>query len=90
MILQFQLKKYVEALNNIEILLTKPDLDKNTASFEDADKKPKDYSIRIPLLNLKGMITQETDKAAAKKIFEEALALAPDFVQAKQNLEKLK
>jgi tetratricopeptide (TPR) repeat protein len=88
--LQFQLKKNVECLTNIDILLAKADLDKNTAAFEDAEKKQKDYSIRLPLLNLKGMITQETDKVAAKKIFEEALAIAPDFLPAKQSLEKLK
>jgi len=88
--LQFQQQKYVECLTNIDILLTKEDLDKNTAEFETAEKKQKAYSIRIPLLNLKGLIKQETDKEAAKKIFEEALALAPDFLPAKQNLEKLK
>lgn len=88
--LQFQLKKYVECSTNIEILLTKEDLDKNTVSFETAEKKQKDYSIRIPLLNLKGLIAQETDKVAAKKFFEDALILAPDFLPAKQNLEKLK
>src|SRR6478609_5972419 len=73
--LQYQLKKYVECMTNIDILLTKEDLDKNTVTFQTADKKDKEYSIRIPLLNLKGLITQETDKAAAKKIFEDALAL---------------
>ena len=88
--LQYQLKKYVECMTNIDILLAKSDLDKNTATYEDAEKKQKDYSIRIPLLNLKGLIQQETDKAAAKKTFEEALALAPDFVQTKENLAKLK
>ncbi|HZX73122.1 MAG TPA: hypothetical protein VFE57_01785, partial [Cyclobacteriaceae bacterium] len=88
--LQYQLKKYVECMTNIDILLTKEDLDKNTVTFQTADKKDKEYSIRIPLLNLKGLITQETDKAAAKKIFEDALALAPDFVQTKENLEKIK
>jgi hypothetical protein len=30
------------------------------------------------------------DKAAAKKIFEEALAIAPDFVPVKQNMAKVK
>jgi tetratricopeptide (TPR) repeat protein len=88
--LQFQMKKYVECMTNIDILMTAPDLDKNTASFDDAEKKAKNYPIRVPLLNLKGLITQETDKVAAKKIFEEALTLAPDFLPAKQNLENLK
>jgi hypothetical protein len=30
------------------------------------------------------------DKVAAKKLFDQALALAPDFVLAKQNLAKVK
>jgi Tfp pilus assembly protein PilF len=48
--------------------------------------------MKVAVLNLKGLAVQEHlgDKEAAKKLFEEALAIAPDFVLAKQNLAKVK
>jgi tetratricopeptide (TPR) repeat protein len=88
--LQFETKKYPEAITNLDIILTKPEALTLKASFNDAQGKPKEYALKVSVLNLKGLIVQETDKVAAKKIYAEALALAPDFVPAKENLAKLK
>lgn len=89
--LQYDLKRFTEALNNAEILLAKPDIETIKVTFNDAENKPKEYTMKIAVMNLKGMINMEIgDKAAAKKAFDDILAVAPDFVPAKQSLAKLK
>jgi len=88
--LQYETKKYPEALTNLDIILTKPETQTLKATFNDAQGKPKEYILKVSVLNLKGLIVQETDKVAARKLYTEALAIAPDFVPAKENLAKLK
>jgi tetratricopeptide (TPR) repeat protein len=90
--LQFDLKKFKECTATSDILLSKKEADELKVSYPLADNKTsKDYPIKVALLNLKGMVARESgDAAGAKKLFEQALALAPDFVQAKENLAKMK
>ncbi len=89
--LQYELKKYVESKTNVDILLTKPDIETLKVTLRDSENKQKDYPFKVSVLNLKGLLAQQAgDKAGAKKAFEESLALAPDFPLAKQNLAKLK
>ena len=89
--LQYELKKYVESKTNVDILLTKPDIESMTVTLRDSENKQKEYPFKVSLLNLKGLLAQQVgDKAGAKKAFEESLSLAPDFPLAKQNLAKLK
>lgn len=90
--LQYDLKRFTECLATIDILLAKPELDALKVTFNDVENKPKEYPMKVSVLNLKGLAVQEQfgDKAAAKKLFEEALAIAPDFIMAKQNLAKVK
>lgn len=89
--LQYRLKRYKESLASSDIIMAHKDLETLKASFEGADKKPKEYPVKVAVLNLKGMATlDQGDKVAAKKLFEQALAIAPDFVLAKENLAKTK
>lgn len=89
--LQYELDRLNESKTNVEILLTEEPKEKLTAIFETANKEQKEYPINVALLNLKGMIEQKRgEKAAAKKSFEDALKIAPDFLLAKQNLQELK
>lgn len=89
--LQFDLKRYKECGATSDILLAKKESDEMKVSFPGADNKPKEFPIKVAILNLKGLIARENgDAAGAKKLFEQALALAPDFAQAKENLAKLK
>lgn len=90
--LQYDLKRYAESLASIDILLTNKDLENTKVVFNDVENKPKEYAMRVSVLNLKGLVTLDHfgDKAAAKKLFDEALAIAPDFIPAKQNLAKVK
>ena len=78
--LQYELKKYVESKTNVDILLTKPDIESMTVTLRDSENKQKEYPFKVSLLNLKGLLAQQAgDKAGAKKAFEESLSLAPDF-----------
>jgi tetratricopeptide (TPR) repeat protein len=89
--LQFDLKRFNECQTNTDILMTKAEMDTLKVVFNDAEEKPKEYSMKVSVLNLRGLVAQEMgDKAAARQHFEAALALAHDFIPAKQNLSKLK
>jgi tetratricopeptide (TPR) repeat protein len=90
--LQYDLKRYTESIASIDILLASSEVDKAKVIFADIENKPKEYPMKVSVLNLKGLIQLDHfgDKAAAKKNFDEALSIAPDFVAAKQNLAKTK
>ena len=78
-------------MTNVDILLTKQDMETMKVSFNDAQNKPKEYPMKVALLNLKGLLKQQLgDNVAAKKLFAEAVAIAPDFAPAKENLVKIK
>ena len=89
--LQYRLKRYKECLTSADILLTGKDAETLKITYNDASNKPKEYSLKVALLNLKGMVAQDQgDKINAKKFYDQTLALAPDFALAKDNLSKLK
>ena len=89
--LQYELKRFPESLTNADILLSKPEAETLKVVFNNTDNKQKEYTAKVALLNLKGMIYKEQgDKINAKKFFEEALKIAPDFLFAKENLAALK
>jgi tetratricopeptide (TPR) repeat protein len=89
--LQFDLKRYNECSATSDILLSKKEADELKVSFNITETQTKEFPIKVAVLNLKGMVARENgDKINAKKFFEQALALAPDFPQAKDNLAKLK
>jgi tetratricopeptide (TPR) repeat protein len=89
--LQYDAKLYAESQANIDILMTKKDIDKLTVTVTGQTNNTKQYALKVALLNLKGLLAQQAgNKVLAKKSYEEALALAPDFSLAKENLAKLK
>jgi tetratricopeptide (TPR) repeat protein len=89
--LQYDLKRFTESLASADILLSNKELDSAKVVFNDVEKKSKEYPMKVAILNLKGLIQQEHfgDKAAARKLYEEALAIAPDFIPARENLQKV-
>ncbi len=88
--LQFQTGKYGESMTNADILLGKPEADQLKTVFNTTDNQQKEFPIRVALLNLKGLNAKaQGNMADAKKYFEEALAVAPDFALAKENLNSL-
>ncbi len=89
--MQFRLKLYKESSTSSDILLAGKDVETLKVNYNTADNKPKEYLMKVAIINLKGMIAQEQgDKISAKKFFDQALALAPDFPPAKENIAKLK
>ena len=89
--LQFELKRYQEAMTNADILLTKPEVETMKVVFNDTETKTKEYALKAALFNLKGMVFKaQADNVSAKKFFEEALKVEPEFPAAKLNLAALK
>ncbi|HEV8513645.1 MAG TPA: hypothetical protein VGQ59_10225 [Cyclobacteriaceae bacterium] len=89
--LQYRLKRYKESITSIDILMADKAAESLKVNYNDAAGKQKEYPMKVALLNLKGLVAQEQgDKVAAKKLYDEALALAPDFAPAKENVTKLK
>lgn len=86
--IQYNLKKYQEAMNSVEMLVknAKPD---EKIGFPAADNKTQEVTIKAAALNLKGMVyLDQGSKSEAKAAFEEAIQLEPDFQLAKENLKK--
>lgn len=88
--LQFELGRYNESKTNADILMSKKEAEDLKVVFDAGNNEQKEYSIKVALLNLKGLIAKaQGDKATAKKYFEEALKIAPDFTLAKENLQNI-
>ena len=88
--LQYDMKRYAESKTNADILLNKKELADLKASF-DEDGVQKEYPIKVALLNLKGLIAQaQGDNKTAESLYNQALAISPDFKMAKDNLASLK
>jgi tetratricopeptide (TPR) repeat protein len=89
--LQYELKRLKECSATSDILLSKKEADELKVSFPIGENQNKEYPIKVAVLNLKGMVARDSgDIVGAKKLFEQALALASDFGPAKENLTKLK
>jgi tetratricopeptide (TPR) repeat protein len=89
--LQYRLKRWKESQTSTEILMADKNTETLKVNYNDANDKQKEYPMKVALLNLKGMVAEEQgDKVAARKFYDQALALAPDFAPAKTNIAKLK
>jgi len=89
--LQYRLKRYKESSTSIDILMTDKTVDTLQVNYSTSTGQTKAYAMKVALFNLKGMLAlDQGDKVNAKKFFEQALAIAPDFTIAKENLAKTK
>jgi tetratricopeptide (TPR) repeat protein len=87
--LQYSLKRFNEANNNIKILETKVGTDL-TIGLSKTDGSSQDVKFSAALKNLQGLLAMEQGKnEEAKAFFSEALAINPDFEGAKLALEGL-
>lgn len=85
--LQYNLKRYAEAMNSVDMLIknAKPD---EKVGFPKEDGTTQEVSMKAAALNLKGLIyLDQNSKTEAKTAFNEAISLEPAFDQAKQNLQ---
>jgi tetratricopeptide (TPR) repeat protein len=88
--LQYDMERLKECMTNADILLEKTESDSLKVYYATKDNEQKEYSIKVSLYNLKGLVSKKYgDKDSAKKYFEQALDLAPDFAISKENLESL-
>ena len=88
--LQYDLQRYAECGTNINILMQNPQSDSLSVFFAGENNEQVEYPIKVALHNLTGLVYKaKGDVPEAKKAFEAALALAPNFTLARQNLESL-
>lgn len=86
--LQYNLKRYEEALNSVNMLVKNAKADEKIG-FPKSQTETQEVSIKAAALNLKGLIyLDQNSKAEAKMAFNEAISLDANFVQAKENLKK--
>ena len=88
--LQFSLKKFDEALNSANMLAKDKKSIEQMLAFPKKDNTSQEVSMRVAALNLKGLVYKEKgDIEEARAAFDEALADAPDFELAQENLAAL-
>lgn len=88
--MQYNLKRYKECDTSIDILLSNKQAEEVKMIFTTSENKQQEVSMKAAVLNIKGLISKDLgDKVAAKKHFEDALKLAPEFALAKENLKEL-
>jgi len=89
---QYTLKRYGECESSIQNLLNHPEINKATISIKESKDHPlQEVPLKAAVLNLRGVMLKELNKKEeAKKNFEEALQLFPEYILAKGNLEEMK
>lgn len=86
--LQYSMKRYAEAMNSLTMLMKVAKADEKIG-FAISDTETQQVNIKAAALNLKGLVfLDQNSKSEAKVAFTEALALEPNFNQAKENLVK--
>jgi tetratricopeptide (TPR) repeat protein len=89
--LQYNLKRFKESSTSADIIIAMQEADNLKLIFPTSDKSQQEIPMKAALFNLKGMISKDQgDKVNAKKNFEEALKIAPDFYLVKESLKQLK
>ena len=86
--LQYNLKRYEEAMNSVNMLVKNAKEDEKIG-FPKSQTETQEVSMKAAALNLKGLIyLDQNSKAEAKTAFTEAISLDAGFEQAKENLKK--
>jgi tetratricopeptide (TPR) repeat protein len=88
--LQYALKKHEEALNSINMIVKNTKSAEQKLGFPADNDETQEVSMQAAALNLKGMVyIEQGSKEDARKAFEEALAIEPNFILAKEGLKGL-
>ncbi len=84
---QYDLKQYDEAMINSELLLGKRIVEGSRVYAKDEEGNEIEVPFKAVIKNLQGMIARgQGDEESAKKYFNSALSLAPNYALAKENL----
>lgn len=88
--LQFQVKRFAEASTNCDILIADAEVANSTLFFQKSQQENQEVPMVAGIYRLKAMIEEEKGNVdQARENFNKALEIAPDFVLAKLQLEKL-
>ena len=89
-VLQFETERYTECSTNLDIITQNPEAKALKLSFAMDEIKQQEITLEAAAYNVKGMVEkQQGNKEEAKKNFNKALELQPEFVLAKENLKDL-
>ncbi|MGM0581328.1 MAG: tetratricopeptide repeat protein [Bacteroidota bacterium] len=84
---QYTMEKYDDAMINTELLLGKRAVDGSRVYAEDEEGNEIEVPFKAVIKNLQGMIARgQGDEESAKKYFNSALSLAPNYALPKENL----
>ncbi|MEI7802263.1 MAG: hypothetical protein WCI97_06445 [Bacteroidota bacterium] len=90
-VLQYSLARLGECSANIDLLVQDPQSEKETIDINVGQGYNQKVPYKAAALNIKGVIAKQlNDNVTAEKLFNDALAVMPDFVLAKGNIEDLK
>lgn len=88
--LQFNLQRYGECQANIDRLLSLPESDRLTVRISTSEGQVQEVPLRAAALNVRGVLFRlQKENDRARKAFEDALKIFPEFLLAKGNLEDL-
>ncbi len=90
-VLQFEIDRLAESKTNLDIILKDPQAKALKLNFAKSEIEQQEITLEAAAYNMKGMIEkQEGNLDVAKKYYEKALEVEPEFFIAQQNLEGLK
>lgn len=86
--IQYQLKRYGEAVESLDKIIASPESETQKVSIRLQNNQSQSIVAKAAALNIKGIISLELNQNdAARKLFEEASRLAPEFELPKGNLK---
>jgi tetratricopeptide (TPR) repeat protein len=87
---QYELKRFRECITNIKIMLEGTDIDNEMLVFSGENNEQQEIPMRASLINLRGMVEQGMgNKEEARKYYNQALEISPEFFVCRENLNKL-
>lgn len=87
--LQYMLKRYGECSESLNAILGAPQSDAVVA-ISDGQNESQQVPVKAAAYNMRGVVALEINQAdVAKQNFEKAIELHPDFILAKNNLDKV-
>lgn len=88
--LQYQSKRYEEALVNADAIIESADSEELQLVFPTKDKKNQQISMKTATIRLKGMIEEDKGNTSlAKEYYQKALEMAPDFEILKDQITNM-
>ncbi|NJN25429.1 MAG: tetratricopeptide repeat protein [Cyclobacteriaceae bacterium] len=90
-ILQFELERYSESKTNLDIIIKNPESKTMKLNFPLENNSQQEVTLEAAAYNALGMLeNQQGNKEEAKKNFNKALEINPEFFLPGQNLKEMK